>query len=571
MKFILACALNFAVAEGRTCHAISPSASDSWCDSNCNYNPPNCPASLCKCDGPSPSPSPSPSPTPVPSGPAVVGGYLNIAKDGGLDQLKALANAADSIPINRLWIAFVSPTIVYEPGSKTLMGAGMQIPTTAADAGYADLADAVKKLSDGGVEVFMSMGGWNYNCFPYFYARYSVGGYGTSTPNYWKIQQFGQGSLDNCDESNQFCYVCEPPSEKTDLDLDFSVFPEPNTDTWNAATQYVEGKAGSPKPEWHPEYLPGQTVTDSKTGKTAKVPGSAAFDEKGRDPYVDFVLLAKDLGCAGVDVDYEEMWHADTHKTGSGQGPFKLDQTTYKYAAILKDTQDAVKAHAPDLKVSTAAGAVGAWGGKWWGGNLKGVWLQVQEKFPELMQTMATGPNAGGINVMTYDLSNNQQFHECPDDNHCALEQQVEFYMDTYQKAGIAANVGYEIGTPAYPDKEHDASHQLPLSKEKLSTLVEQVQSKYSGGFFWELYKAADGQASPTDVAQALCNKLLPGNSRCSGSIPEVSPAPTPTPVPTPTPTPSPADSYKCKSNQCVSAVGGVSKTICDAVCGTLV
>merc|ERR1711957_1136210 len=186
----------------------------------------------------------------------------------------------------------------------------------------------------------------------------------------------------------------------------------------------------------------------------------------------------------------------------------------------------------------------------------KGVWLQVQEKFPELMQTMATGPNAGGINVMTYDLSNNQQFHECPDDNHCALEQQVEFYMDTYQKAGIAANVGYEIGTPAYPDKEHDASHQLPLSKEKLSTLVEQVQSKYSGGFFWELYKAADGQASPTDVAQALCNKLLPGKSRCSGSIPEVSPAPTPTP--------SPADSYKCKSNQCVSAVGGVSKTICD-------
>lgn len=58
--------------------------------------------------------------------------------------------------------------------------------------------------------------------------RYSVGGYGTSTPNYWKIQKFGGGSLAGCTEANQWCYVCEPPSENTTLAA-FSIFPEPST------------------------------------------------------------------------------------------------------------------------------------------------------------------------------------------------------------------------------------------------------------------------------------------------------------------------------------------------------
>jgi hypothetical protein len=47
------------------------------------------------------------------------------------------------------------------------------------------------------------VGGWNYNCFPYAYTRYSVGGYGTTTTNYWKIDQYGGGDVDSCVESNQ--------------------------------------------------------------------------------------------------------------------------------------------------------------------------------------------------------------------------------------------------------------------------------------------------------------------------------------------------------------------------------
>jgi hypothetical protein len=84
------------------------------------------------------------------------------------------------------------------------------------------------------------------------YARYSVGGYGTSTPNYWKVQQYGGGSLDGCTPDNMFCYVCEPPSENTTF-ASFEIFPEPeHSDTWQAATKMVEAHANATHPpEWH--------------------------------------------------------------------------------------------------------------------------------------------------------------------------------------------------------------------------------------------------------------------------------------------------------------------------------
>ena len=52
------------------CTAIDPSASDAWCNSMCNYVPPNCPPTLCKCApcAPTPPPAPTPvAPTPPPS------------------------------------------------------------------------------------------------------------------------------------------------------------------------------------------------------------------------------------------------------------------------------------------------------------------------------------------------------------------------------------------------------------------------------------------------------------------------------------------------------------------------
>jgi len=452
-----------------------------------------------------------------------VGGYILMERQGsdgkpiGLKAIAALAAQAKTIPVNRIWVAFFSPDMVYKSGSNTLKGTGLHI-SDSDDGGFAELKKSIALLKAGGVETFLSMGGWNYNCWPYMYARYSVGGYGTSTPNYWKIQQYGQGSLDNCKESNMWCYTCEPPSEKTSL-KSFVIFPEVGKSaTYQKAQKAVESKATSPAPKWHTDIICGKSYTDSKTGTSLTVPGNSTYDDQGSDPYADIVTLAKDIGAAGVDLDYEEFWHADYFKTG--KGPWDLTQTSYKYAAIAQDVIYNIKSIYPECKLSTAAGAVGAWSGKWWGGNMKGVWLKVYKLMPDVINFMAKGANSGGINVMTYDLSDNEQFHECPEPGKCPLDVQVKYYMDTYKTAGITASVGYEVGTPAYPDPKHDPSHQLPLTPEMLSNIISQTQSDFPGGFFWEIFKPADSHSSPTDVAQALCKKLLSGAARCSGTFP---------------------------------------------------
>jgi len=42
-----------------TCHSISKSASTTWCNANCNHNPPFCPSNMCQCSaGPAPPPPP---------------------------------------------------------------------------------------------------------------------------------------------------------------------------------------------------------------------------------------------------------------------------------------------------------------------------------------------------------------------------------------------------------------------------------------------------------------------------------------------------------------------------------
>jgi hypothetical protein len=457
-----------------------------------------------------------------------VGGYVLMTTDRngqsiGLRELTALAANAKSLPVTRIFISFFLPTMTYEKGSNTLKGAGLNVGNSG-DYGFAQLKSAITTLQAGGVEVFLSMGGWNYNCWSYMYMRYSVGGYGPNTPNYWKIQQYGGGSVDGCKADSQFCWVCEPQSENTTLGS-FSIFPEvPHSSVWQQAVTYVEqGAKGNQTPEWHPDIVPGEQWTDPKTNIQVTVPGTNDFVKQNRDPYGDFVQLATDLGAAGIDLDYEEFWHADYFKFGSG--PWWLPQTVYKYAAISKTLMLHIESINPSLKLSTAASAVGAWSTNWWGGNLKGVWFWVKQWYPEVIDFFSKGKNAGGINVMTYDLSDNEAFHECPDENTCTLSQQVTFYMKQYKANNVPANVGYEIGTPAYPSPKHDPSHQLPLTRSELQNIITQVQPQSAqGGFFWEMFKPAPNstEATPTETAQAICKVVMPGSSRCSGVIPNV-------------------------------------------------
>ena len=109
----------------------------------------------------------------------------------------------------------------------------------------------------------------------------------------------------------------------------------------------------------------------------------------------------------------------------------------------------------------------------------------------------------------------------------CTLHDQVDFYMQTYAAAGIPANVGYETSTPAYPDPIENPTHQLPLTMTELGLITGKTQKNCSGGFFWEMFKVptiAD-EATPTQVAQAICNVVMPGNARCTGTIPALPPA----------------------------------------------
>jgi hypothetical protein len=271
----------------------------------------------------------------------MVGGYLLMEPETGMQELAALARKAKEIPVNRIWIAFFSPNMVYKAGSQDLSNSGLS-----ANFDFSKMKKHIKLLQKDGVEVFLSMGGWDYNCFPYLYMRYSVGGYGTHTPNFWSIEKYGGGSVDGCTTENEYCYVCEPKSSGESLS-NFEIFPEPDwSPTWKQAQSFVEAgisKNGSvPSADWHGKasgLYPGNMWTDKNSSKTILVPGKSDFVTESRDPYADFVQLASELGAAGIDLDYEEFWHADYFKScqeaygvcSMSAGPWEMWQTVYKY------------------------------------------------------------------------------------------------------------------------------------------------------------------------------------------------------------------------------------------------
>ncbi|KAI9324688.1 hypothetical protein BDR26DRAFT_880775 [Obelidium mucronatum] len=469
----------------------------------------------------------------APTNTNVVGAYLLIDPTEGPTKLSQVAAQASTLPINRLTLSFVRPDMHYIPGSNTLATVGFNYAHSG-DFGFGKVKDAVSRIQAAGVEVFLSVGGWDYNCWPAMYLRHSIAPYGGANADV--IKKYGNGSIENCNAENQWCYACEPPSNGNTPDS-FAVFPEPVwSPVWVQATKDVEAaiikQTKSPRfppAQWHPEIYGGQSWVDPKTGKREIVAGTHVFADLKRDPYQDLVHLAKDLGLAGIDLDYEEFWHADTFKTGGDDAcsdePCHLYQTVYKYSAIVRDLQLSIEAIYPTLKLSVAAAAVGAWDGDWWGGNLKGLWINSFKLMPELTKFMTQGPNAGGLNIMTYDVSTATD--ECPKPGVCSLSQQVDFYMGTYLKMMKGNNaglyVGYEIGTPAYPEVSEQPQLLANLTIPEFATIQATTQTKYPGGFYWEMFKSADSpeNINVNAVSQKLCKQLLSGEiTRCSGSLP---------------------------------------------------
>ena len=281
-----------------------------------------------------------------------VGGYALLNGPEGLTKLQLLSDNAATLPITRLFLGFLSPTMVYVKGSANLSQVGLSL-SAAPDGGFAVLKAAISKLSRAGIDVMLSIGGWDFNCFPYLYTRYSVAGYGTSTPNYWKIQQYCAGDVNNAAASNEYCYTCEPQSANETLN-DFNMFPEPAySPTWAAAVAYVTAAAGGDHPpKWDTTLINGQQWTDPLTGITVTVPGDGTFNALRRDPYADVVTLCIELDAAGVDLDYEEDYHAD-YVRGGGAGGLLACLLSYRpFFACLTAPFCPSRLNAPTLPLS---------------------------------------------------------------------------------------------------------------------------------------------------------------------------------------------------------------------------
>ncbi|MFM5848726.1 toxin [Aeromonas veronii] len=222
--------------------------------------------------------------------------------------------------------------------------------------------------------------------------------------------------------------------------------------------------------------------------------------------YQNIVKLASDLNVAGIDIDYEEFWHADLNSyswkltpdqvsppasnveyidtnslTALGKGgqvyndnmsinpgaellPRVMQDTENKFAAIIESISQSIAVIKPELKLSLAAPATGGipnmsanwgtnghtaytYGGAWWGGNLYGLIYNVALKKPDLINRFSS------IGIMSYDLSE----RDCGGDTNlpCDLAGQVEFYYSSFLnwlKSGDSIRPGHAIvkGAPTY-------------------------------------------------------------------------------------------------------------------------
>jgi hypothetical protein len=261
----------------------------------------------------------------------------------------------------------------------------------------------------------------------------------------------------------------------------------------------------------------------------------------------------------GVDLDYEEFWHADTFKTVAKTAYVgMLPRTKGKILRIMAVWKYYTQMYG--LGFSFPTPAVGTILGPWYFGNMKGLFVKDTPDgyatypldYPDVAATallsasnlmdpaiywnQLTGTNFtlseildGGVCPMIYDLGggaiNKTAASECgggksdaqtvgnpqqmPTD--CDLTNQVKFYFKQWHNT-VKKNLylGYEVGRPAFPSQSLrkgqlniNGDLTIPLTKQTVTDLSTGLGE--SGVFYWDIFKGtADYTKSNTCCADHL-------------------------------------------------------------------
>ena len=367
--------------------------------------------------------------------------YLLLDNSAIYNSINTYVDNNYQMPVDRLVIGFFRPDVDLSSMWKTPepsftfenigFGKGMDLTFTV----FKNLIKNIK-LNCGVKEVYLSMGGWNFNCYP----KFAQNSHSHQQKQYWKKDS----SI-----NNMYHHVCSPSGPDRTA---YTFFPDPayNSkldqnisgdiyDYWSIRIRpgFSTPKKVIPKWEWPDDQLLDlqtyDNLVNSERECRSAVDGGercslTADDEvvyknfgyidlSGRvdisstefigqavvDPircYDSFVEFAAKVEADGIDLDYEETWHADTFKVGNAgpalqtslgaggpwkwktaKGPYMFSQTKGKFARIVAVLKKAIANHAPNqLKLSMPGPAVGfndtGYGNtSWYGGNLKGLYL----------------------------------------------------------------------------------------------------------------------------------------------------------------------------------------------------
>lgn len=409
------------------------------------------------------------------------------------------------------------------------------------------------------MEVYLSMGGWNFNCVPLFYT------------NSFASVEVQTSNREWSEDKPHFGNKCEPKNAmgKTADKINYTFFPDPAVDDDTSTDIFSEadassGGGGSYWKEmitndmyrgWSIRLTPnGKKLEDQQwplwtnNGTTGNLIPVQSHAIVGNDKfpgaeivYTNFVYMASAVGANGVDLDYEEFWHADSfHDTLPVNGlapPYNssshglLSRTKAKLVRIslmLKwaclQTQSG-KSTRTTMGLSIPAPAVAVSPGPWYYGNLKGLFLDdIYFSWAEYI-SRATGLQIsdnlfnklydGGVCPMIYDLGGSGNDCVGPNKTQCSLQLQLPYYKKQFDNAKISTYIPFEVGRPAYPQTGTISTvnnKTLPPSKTDVSNILNNsdMNTHYTlGAFYWELFK---GPGIYTNLIKDKC---------CIGNCPD--------------------------------------------------